>query len=411
MRVRSNLLRMILWAVVAAAFAVLEARGYPIYQIVNGLSVTTVLALVAGIVAGYYLSVITVGVSVRMREGAPGEVTMLAGLLRVVAGLGVLAVLLAAFGALNRVGAALGAFSGLLLGWSLQSPVSGMAAWVMISLKRAFRVGDRIQLPSLGLVGDVTNVNFMYTVLNQVGGAVGSEEAVGRAILIPNAMLFSNVVINYTARQHAAYILDEVVVRITYDTDWDAAEKILLGAAHEVTGDIIAATGQEPYVRADTYDYGIYMRLRFMTRATDRPRISYEIIKRVFQRFQRTAEVDFAIPYIYSFRKGVQASAKFDSAESHGPTVEVPLSQVVLTAADREATRHAVAEIDDLAEKIRAEGLIQPVIVEETEAGGFLVVAGPLRVEACKRLGWRTIPAVVRPREGHAPRPPRADMG
>jgi small-conductance mechanosensitive channel len=405
-RLRSLIVRAAIWAGIALLFVALEGRGVPIYQITGGLSVSAVLALVAGIMAGYQLSVIGVSVSVRMRQGPDGEVTMLAGLLRVAAGIGVLAALLAAFGALNRVGAALGAFSGLLLGWSLQAPVSGMAAWVMISLKRPFRVGDRIQLPSLGLVGDVTNVNFMYTVLNQVGGAVGSEEAVGRAILIPNAMLFSNVVINYTARQHAAYILDEVVVRITYDTDWEAAERILLGAAREVTADIITATGQEPYVRADMYDYGIYMRLRFMTRATDRPRISYQIIKRLFQGFQRTAQVDFAIPYIYSFRKGVQASARYDSADTHGPTLDVPLSRVVLSPKDQEAIAHAGAEIDGLAAKIRTEGLIQPVIVEEDGLGTFQVVAGPLRVEACKRLGWRTIPAVVRGK--HAPGAPAA---
>jgi small-conductance mechanosensitive channel len=94
---------------------------------------------------------------------------------------------------------------------------------------------------------------------------VGSEEAVNRPILIPNAMLFSQVVINYTARQDAAFILDEVVTRITYDTDWDEAERILLDAAREATSDIIQQTGQQPYVRSDMYDYGVYMRLRFMT--------------------------------------------------------------------------------------------------------------------------------------------------
>jgi small-conductance mechanosensitive channel len=174
-----------------------------------------------------------------------------------VVGVAVSVALLSLFGQLGPVAAALGAFSGLNLGWSLQAPVSGMAAWVMISLKRPLRVGDRVQLPSLGLVGDVVDLNPMHTVLNQVGGAVGSEEAVGRPILIPNAMLFSNVVINYTARQDAAFILDEVVVRVTYDTDWEETEGILLGAARAVTRDIIAQTGQQPYVRADMYDYGV----------------------------------------------------------------------------------------------------------------------------------------------------------
>lgn len=324
---------------------------------------------------------------------------MLVGLLRVVAGIGIGVALLYFFGELQRVGAAVGAFSGLLLGWSLQAPVSGMAAWVMISLKRPFRVGDRIQLPSLGLVGDVMDIGPMYTELNQVGGAVGSEEAVGRPILIPNAMLFSQVVINYTAQQDAAFILDEVVIRITYDTDWVEAEQILLVAAREVTREIIEQTGQEPYVRADMYDYGIYMRLRFMTKATDRPRISYEIIKRIFQDFQRNARVDFAIPYIYSFRKGVQASARHDEADQQRVTENVALSQIVIGDAEQTTLLGNIQEIEELAGRIREDGLIQPVVLAQMPDGKYKVIAGHLRVEACKRLGWRSLPAIVRGKE------------
>ena len=300
------------------------------------------------------------------------------------------------FGVLGTVGTALGAFSGLILGWSLQAPVSGMAAWVMISLKRPFRVGDRIQLPSLGLVGDVVEFSPMYTQLNQVGGAVGSEEAVNRPILIPNAMLFSQVVINYTARQDAAYILDEVVTRITYDTDWDAAEQILIDAARDATREIIVQTGQEPYVRSDMYDYGVYMRLRYMTRATDRPRITYEIIKRIFQDFQRNARVDFAIPYVYSFRKGVQASARYEEADLQRTTEQVLLSQIRMSDQERADFADDEDEIAELADRINEEGLIQPVVLSRTGEDEYHIVAGHMRVEACKRLGWRSLPAIVR---------------
>jgi hypothetical protein len=52
--------------------------------------------------------------------------------------------------------------------------------------------------------------------------------------------------------------------------------------------------------------YGVFLRLRFMTLATDRPRIIHEISKRVFKSVQASKNVDLAIPYIYSFRKGHQ---------------------------------------------------------------------------------------------------------
>ena len=176
-------------------------------------------------------------------------------------------------GRLSGSWTAVAGFAGLLMGWSLQAPVSGLAAWVFVNVKRPFRIGDRVMLPAWGLTGDVTQIGMMYTVLNQVGGTVGSEEAAGRYVLIPNAMLFGNVVINYTPQQAAAYVLDEVIVRITYNSDWDLVERILTRAAIEVTGDIIQQTGQQPYIRADLYDYGVYVRLRFTTSAMDRPRL------------------------------------------------------------------------------------------------------------------------------------------
>jgi len=395
MDLKKNIVGLILWGILTGLFAFLRSRGYDLYTMPGGQTVSDALIVISAAFAGYHLAVVAIRGRIKARHGAPGEVDMLAGLIRVAAGITIAVALLSLFGKLESVGTALGAFSGLLLGWSLQAPVSGMAAWVMISLKRPFRVGDRIQLPSLGLVGDVVNFSPMYTMLNQVGGAVGSEEAVGRPILIPNAMLFSNVVINYTARQDAAFILDEVVVRVTYDTDWEEAERLLLAAAHEATQDIILQTGQEPYVRADMYDYGIYMRLRFMTKATDRPRISYEITKRVFQDFQRSARVDFAIPYVYSFRKGVQASARYDEAERDRPTVDVPLSQIVVSGEEKAAFLGSEQDILELATRIRAEGLIQPVVLSRMEDGQYQVMAGHMRVEACKRLGWHSLPAVV----------------
>lgn len=271
----------------------------------------------------YKISSIVIRRIILKASGTEGDVKMIVGLWRFAVCFVAVLVILGSFFQLGWITSVIGAFGGMFLGWALQQPVSGFAAWLMITVKRPFRVGDRVQLPSFGLVGDVIDVGAMYTVLNQVGGAVGSEEAVGRNILIPNSMLFGNLVINYTPKtesnghlekepalrkvRESAYILDEVVARITFDSDWDVAEGILLSAAREVTEEIIKETGEEPYIRSDMYDYGVYMRLRYMTLATNRPRIKYEIEKRVFREFSTNGKVDFAIPYVYSSRKGQEA--------------------------------------------------------------------------------------------------------
>jgi small-conductance mechanosensitive channel len=282
----------------------LHTKGINLGFISEGKSIIRFIYIVFLILLTASVLSFIIGIMIMKKRGPKGETKMLTGFIHTLAGLGIIIAFIESIGKLTIFGVFGASFMGLLLGWSLQAPVSGVAAWVLITLRRPFRIGDRILFSSLGLVGDVVEVGFMYTVLNQVGGTVGSEDASGRNILIPNAMLFSQVVINYTARHEEPYSLDEVVWRITLDSDWDEAEKILTSAAEEVTKDIIDKTGNLPYVRADVYDYGIYMRLRYTTLATQRPKISHEINKIIFKNFQKNSKVDFAIPYVYSYRSG-----------------------------------------------------------------------------------------------------------
>jgi hypothetical protein len=141
------------------------------------------------------------------------------------------------------------------------------------------------------------------------------------------------------------------------------------------------------------------MRLRFMTKATDRPRITYEINKRILKGFQRSARVDFAIPYVYSYRKGVQASARYEEAAQPRTTVDVPLSQIEISEEERGSLLDDEREIAELADRIKSEGLVQPVVLNELAEGQYRIIAGHLRVEACKRLGWRSLPAVIQGRQ------------
>lgn len=253
-------------------------------------------------------------VHAKTRPDRRADIIMIKGLVR---SLMLMIAIFAIISVIFKIGVIMGlvaTFGGMFLGWSLQSPVSGFVAWIVVTVKRPFRIGDRIFFPSWGLIGDVLDVGIMYTRLNQVGGTIGSEEKSNREILIPNAILWGNVIINYTSAQLAAgdeskmegFVLDEVIVRITFDSDWDEAERIMLKAAREVTYDIIEESGMEPYIRSDLYDYGVYMRLRYMTLAVDRPRIVHEITKRVIKYIQESKKVDLAIPYVYSYRHGVR---------------------------------------------------------------------------------------------------------
>ncbi len=203
-------------------------------------------------------------------------------------------------GSLKTLGISAG-FLGMVLGWSLQAPVTGIAAWLMLILKRPFKIGDRVIIA--GITGDVMDITLTHVILNQVGGTVSSEERSGRGILIPNAILFGQTITNFTLEEE--YILVEVPVRITFESNWQEAERILVNAAKEVAAEVIADINEEPFIRAELFDAGIMMRLRYKCRPVDRASSLSDIVKIIFHEFSINENVEFCYAHtevIYSWK-------------------------------------------------------------------------------------------------------------
>ena len=81
-------------------------------------------------------------------------------------------------------------------------------------------------------------------------------------------------------------------------------------------------------------------------------------------------------------------------AARDGDLREIPLAEV---APNPFQPRRAFdpAALEDLKRSLATTGLLQPVVVRETESG-YQLVAGERRWRAAKALGWKRIPAVVR---------------
>lgn len=62
---------------------------------------------------------------------------------------------------------------------------------------------------------------------------------------------------------------------------------------------------------------------------------------------------------------------------------------------DQPRKRFADAELDELAQSIRAHGVIQPLIVRARPEGGYWLIAGERRWRASQRAGLRDVPVVV----------------
>jgi ParB family transcriptional regulator, chromosome partitioning protein len=82
-------------------------------------------------------------------------------------------------------------------------------------------------------------------------------------------------------------------------------------------------------------------------------------------------------------------------AASSPELVQIPLGSIKPNS--RQPRRRFDAEgISELAESVRAQGLVQPVVVRPVEGGAWELIAGERRLRAAKAAGLATIPALVR---------------
>jgi small-conductance mechanosensitive channel len=197
-------------------------------------------------------------------------------------------------GSWTGFGLAVGLMSAAL-GWALQRPITGIAAWIMIVVKRPFQIGDRIVVA--GVRGDVLDITLTHLYLGEVGGISSSEERSGRVIMVPNSIMFEQNIINFT--QETDFILDEVILSVTYESDLDKAKKIVLESANEVLKEFEkqAIDTERPYTRNYFHSSGINVHVRYFTPAMRRQEISSKITQEIFKDVRAEKDVTFAFPH------------------------------------------------------------------------------------------------------------------
>lgn len=210
--------------------------------------------------------------------------------------------LFAAAGSFRLLGLTV-AILGTMLGWALQVPIRGIAAWVMVVLKRPFRVGDRIAVA--GVVGDVVDIQLNHIVLNQVGGTVQGEERSGRGILVPTAMLFDHNIINYNhfradqagSAAESGLMLDEVLVRLTFGSDFGFATGLCVAAAQEALQEVLGEPDQPPFTRVELLQWGVLLRVRYRTTPSRRQEVSSRVTELIWEAFRKHPDrVRFCYP-------------------------------------------------------------------------------------------------------------------
>lgn len=211
------------------------------------------------------------------------------------------------FGSLTGWSAYLGIVSaGLAI--ALQDPVTNLAGWMFIAIRKPFVVGDRIEIG--GHRGDVIDLRLFQFTLIEVGNWVDAEQSTGRIIHIPNGWIFKQTTANYTMGFN--FIWNELPITITFESDWQKAKSILTEIAenHRLLED--ATTRQQvkeasrkymihfrhltPSVWTSVADIGVTLTIRYICEPRSRRSTEGMIWEEVLRAFGEVENIDFAYP-------------------------------------------------------------------------------------------------------------------
>ena len=186
-------------------------------------------------------------------------------------------------------------FFGVLLSLGSTAAVANMVAGVVITYMRAFQKGDRVKIADA--MGDVVEKTLFVTRVRTIKNV---------DITIPNAMVLSNHIINFStlAREHGVIL--HTTVTLGYDLDWRKAHELLIEAA-KATKKI--EPHPEPYVYQTSLDdfYVTYEINAYTKHPAEMSGIYSELRQNIQDRFHE-AGVEITSPHYSALRDGNQAA-------------------------------------------------------------------------------------------------------
>lgn len=205
----------------------------------------------------------------------------------------------------------LATFLGLLsagLAVALKDPIADIVGWAFILWRRPFEVGDRIQIGDQA--GDVIDQRIFQFTLMEIGNWVDAEQSTGRILHLPNGLIFTDVLANYT--KGSRFIWNEIPVLVTFESDWEKAKQLLKDIANEqdqklnqdaeasfreATRHYLIQYGTlSSTVYTSVKDSGVMLTIRYLCEPRRRRDSTQAIWEDILRTFAQQSDIDFAYP-------------------------------------------------------------------------------------------------------------------
>jgi small-conductance mechanosensitive channel len=182
-------------------------------------------------------------------------------------------------------------FLGVLFSFGSTSAVANMVAGVILTYMRPFKLGDRVKIADA--VGDVIEKTLLVTRLTTIKNV---------EITIPNAMVLSSHIINYSASAKDLGLVLHTTVTIGYDAPWRTVHELLISAAQATKGVLKEPAAYVLQTALD--DFYVHYELNCYTNEPNIMAKTYsELHQNIHDRFNE-AGVEIMSPHYSSLRDG-----------------------------------------------------------------------------------------------------------
>jgi len=195
--------------------------------------------------------------------------------------------------------------AGFAVTFALQQPLFSLIGWLYIVTKQPYQIGDRIAIE--GSKGDVVEVDLFVTTLWEINGdLVTSHQPSGRTVTVPNSVVLSTHVTNYT-REEFPYVWNELAVQVAYETDLAFARERMAEVADAHLGDemgdrietyreqlaetpVDLQVDERPTVNVVQKESWVELRLRYLVNPRRAQRVRNALYERVLDAFNDEPE-------------------------------------------------------------------------------------------------------------------------
>ena len=195
--------------------------------------------------------------------------------------------------------------------FAMQKPLLNIAAWVVITYRQLYVIGDRVEVG--GVKGYVVDIGLQTTQLQEFGGWMPGDEFTGRIVEIPNGVVFDGPTNNYT--RDFPFVWDHVEVLVTYESNIEVAKEIAMSTANEVVGGIMFDNYEKyrnalairdlehsllrtPQIRLAFQNSGVNLSIVYFVPVEQRGGLNTRLVEKLWRRFAEDPRVGIAYPHM-----------------------------------------------------------------------------------------------------------------